>query len=264
MPEDKPAGIILLIHGLADHGGRFDHVGRFFAEKGFLFIAPDLRGNGKSSGRRGHFESMLQVHEDIRFFLKTIRTQLDGIPAFLYGQSMGGNLVLNYALNPQYKLAGIISSSPWLRLAYPPNPIARGIGTVLSRLFPGMIISNGINPNDLCHDQDVNNRYKNDPLVHGRISLNTFRIVEASGREIISKASLLKMPVLLMHGNKDRITSFEASRILGEGAEPMITFHGWDDLYHELHNEPCKDQILHFVLTWINSIITNKLTSYEA
>ena len=97
-PASAPKGLIVLLHGLSDHGSRFVYVAEKFVSNGYIFIAPDLRGNGKTGGKRGHFDSLVQVMSDISFLLTESRKPHPDLPVIIYSQSMGGNLAINFAL----------------------------------------------------------------------------------------------------------------------------------------------------------------------
>jgi alpha-beta hydrolase superfamily lysophospholipase len=254
MGTDTPKGLVILIHGLSDHGGRFTYVAEKLARAGYTFMAPDLRGNGKSGGKRGHFNSLEQVIDDLDFLLAYTKEKFPGLPVILYGQSMGGNLALRYGALRQNEISCIISSSPWIRLAKPPLPPVEFFGKVMGKITPALSIPNGINPYDLCHDTDICKKYANDPLIHGKITLSTFNIIQASGQWITDHASEFSIPLLLLHGSGDRITLFEASRQFALKNSANCTFKAWEALLHELHNENEKDIILDHILTWLRNI----------
>jgi len=251
LPETPALGLVFLLHGLADHSGRFRHVGETFAREGLAFCAPDLRGNGLSEGKRGHFDSYNQVMDDIDFLLGRASEEYPGIPTFIYGQSMGGNLALNYCLRRKPAISGVISSSPWLRLAKAPTAINRIIGSALGYFMPSLSLPNRLNADDLTHDPEICNIYRNDPLVHGRISLNTFKIITASGEWALSNAEKLSLPVLLLHGTSDSITSFEASKQFALSCKANCTFISKRGLYHELHNEPRNQETIKEMINWM-------------
>jgi alpha-beta hydrolase superfamily lysophospholipase len=254
IPETKPVVLVFLLHGLADHGGRFRNVAEHFSREGFILFAPDLIGNGKSSGKRGHFSSYDGLMDDIEFLLAKATHSYPGIPVFIYGQSMGGNLALNYCMRRNPAISGVISASPWLRLTKPPNAIVKIMGNALGTAFPTIVIPNGLNAEDLTHSNEIINAYRNDPLVHGKISLNTFRIITKSGEWAIENAFRLRIPLLLMHGTADLITSRSASEQFSRNLNKPHTFRTWEGLRHELHNEIQGDAIIQYICQWIHSI----------
>jgi len=252
-PKTQPLAITCLVHGLSDHSGRFTGLAEELSKHGYIFIAPDLRGNGKSPGVRGDFDSLSQVLDDIKAIIDYSKSRFAGLPVFLYGQSMGGNLAINFALRHPSSISGVISSSPWLRLTNPPSRIVRIAAAILKPLFPKMLINNGLKSTDLCHDTVVQSAYDNDPLIHWKVSLSTFFIINNGGEWAVENAGLLQLPLLLMHGDADMITSFEASREFARKAGQNCTFIEWPGLYHELHNEPGRDAIYDAVNAWLSS-----------
>ena len=118
---EDPKGLLCIIPGYSEHGGRFRHVAEFLTAKQITVMAIDSRGHGKSKGLRGHTPSLDHMLDDIEEALKLARSEYNEIPIFLLGQSMGGNLVLNYVLRkPTNELSGFVASSPWLQLAFEP------------------------------------------------------------------------------------------------------------------------------------------------
>ena len=257
-PVSKPRAAIILIHGLSDHSGRFIYPGETLSDHGFVFIAPDLRGNGRSPGKRGHFDSFDQVMDDMKAVVEFTKSQYPGIPVFLYGQSMGGGLVISFALKHPELIIGSIASSPWLRLAKPPSGIVRAIASLIKPFAPSLLMPNGLKSSDLCHDKVVQQAYDNDPLIHWKVSLSTFFIINKSGERAINNAASLHIPLLLLHGNADQITSYDASVQFAEICPDKCTFKSWSGQFHELHNEPIKEQVLEFIVQWIESLLKRK------
>jgi alpha-beta hydrolase superfamily lysophospholipase len=254
MPDSRPKGLILLLHGLSDHGGRFTLVAESFANEGYVFVAPDLRGNGKSDGKRGHFDSLDQMMSDINFLLQDCRKSHPGIPVMLYSQSMGGNLAINYALRFPGEIECVVASSPWLRLTKPPSAPVQWAASMLIKMFPDLAIPNGLKAKDLCHDEAACKAYSTDPLNHGKVSLSTFFNIKNSGEWAIKNASTLKIPLLILHGDADPITSFTASQQLQQNANSLLTFLPFKGLFHELHNEPGeKEVIVGEAVKWVKS-----------
>src|SRR5262249_59114742 len=119
-PDGKAAGVVCLIHGLGDHSSRYAHVGAALAETGYVLVALDLRGHGKSQGARGDAASYDTQMDDIKRLLEEAGERYPALPRFLYGHSMGGNLALNYVLRRRPQLQRVIATGPWLRTAFDP------------------------------------------------------------------------------------------------------------------------------------------------
>lgn len=254
-PAVKPEMVIALVHGLGEHSGRYEHWAQRFNRQSIAFTAFDLRGHGLSGGRRGNINSIEAVLEDISLFLEKVSVLFPGIPLVLYGHSLGGNLALNYGIRNKSKINGLIITSPWLELSSPlPKPV-EFIVTVIGSVFPGFNRQSGLDVNGLCHDEAVITGYKSDPLVHDRISAGLFLSASRGGKEAIKRAGEITIPLLLMHGTLDRITSFKGSKDFAGNAGDNTTLRLWEDGYHELHNEPRKDEVFRHIIDWIDKNI---------
>jgi len=253
-PAGVPKAMILLIHGLSDHAGRYHHVGFYFASSGYVLIIPDLRGHGKSFGKRGHFASYKTIMDDISLFIKEAGTRHPRLPLVLYGHSMGGNLVLNYLIRYRPNVAGAVVTSPWLKLTLKPPWYKVMLARLVNMVFPSMTQADGLNPYYLSHDIEVARAYIADPLVHSRISVRTFLEISNAGEYALSNAGKVDCPLLLMHGTDDSLTSFSASREFSGKVTAPHTFKAWDGFFHELHNETGKEALLGFIKEWIDSV----------
>lgn len=254
LPESHPKGLILLLHGLSDNGGRFNLVAESFANEGYIFVAPDLRGNGKTDGKQGHFDTLDQMMADIKFLLEECKKSHPDIPVMLYSQSMGGNLAINYILRFPGEIKCAVASSPWLRLTKPPSAVVQFGASLLLKISPDFTIPNGLNANDLCHDEEECMAYSADKLNHGKVSVSTFFNIKKSGEWVIQNAATLQIPLLLMHGDADPITSYTASQEFSRNSNSFLTFLSFKGLFHELHNEPGdKGMIVGKAVEWVKS-----------
>jgi len=251
LPETECVGVVCLVHGLGEHAGRYSNVADLFTQEGFAMFAVDLRGHGKSQGRRGHSPSYDTLLDDIARLLEESERTFPGKPVFLYGHSLGGNLVLNYVLRRRPSLAGVVVTSPWLRLTLEPPAYLIGIARGLAKIWPEFIQSNGLNAKYLSSDPDIVLGYEQDSLVHARISVRMFVEVTRAGRWAVDHSSQFSLPLLLMHGSGDRITSAFASQEFALGAGKNCTFKLWEGFFHELHNELKKEQVLKEMLSWL-------------
>jgi alpha-beta hydrolase superfamily lysophospholipase len=254
LPEGDPAAVVCLLHGLGEHSGRYTRVAEALAGAGLVLSALDLRGHGKSPGPRGHAQSYEVFMEDIQCFLDEAVRRFPGKPIFLYGQSLGGNLALNFALRRRPDLAGVIVTAPWLRLAFePPRPRVI-LAKVMSRLWPTFSNVCGCEAAVLSRDPLVVQRYLEDPLAHDLISGRMFVEISRAGLWALEHAAEFSLPLLIMHGSADRLTSASASRQFAERAGRYCVMKIWDGAYHELHNEPEKDAVLAHLLAWLSCL----------
>ncbi len=252
-PEADPRAVVALVHGLGEHRGRYRHLAEFLCRQGIALAAYDLRGHGKSLGPRGHSPSYQILMEDIRRFLDTVSTRLPGSPAFLYGHSLGGNLVINYALRCQPALAGVIASGPALRVASEPPAAMMAFASVLARIAPATLMANGLDRSGLSRLDEVVQVYSRDPLVHDRISVRLALDLFSSGAWALEHAADFPLPLLLMHGSADRLTSAAASQEFADHLGTQVTLRLWQDFYHEIHNEPEQLDVFHYLLTWLDA-----------
>lgn len=251
---ENPRGIVCLVHGLGEHSGRYQNLTNFFVQNELAIVGIDLHGHGKTCGKRGHVSSYDFLMDDISILLNESSKRFPNLPQILYGHSMGGNLVLNYVLRFKPEIAGVIASAPWLRLALEPPRIKIYLGFLMSNFWPKYTQSNGIKSSKLSRVKDVVEKYEEDPLVHDKISAKLFTEVYQAGEWALQHALLLDKRTLVMHGSGDDITSHEASREFAKKADKICTFKEWPGFYHELHNEPEKEKVYHFILKWINGL----------
>lgn len=256
-PEGKIQGAIALIHGLGEHSGRYHHVASSLTTNGMAIMALDLQGHGKTTGKRGHIISYSSLLTDIHHLLTRIKEVYPQKPIFLYGHSLGGNLVLNYALTYPEALKGVIVTSPWIKLAFEPSSLQVLLAKLMNYIYPAFTQNNQIKEGTLSHNEEVEKAYRNDPLVHNQISARLF--LEAYGRGLwaLKKANDFTRPLLLLHGTGDQLTSWKASQLFSQGAKDC-TFQPYKGLYHELHNEREKEEVFALIINWIKKQTTHK------
>ena len=170
-PDHKPKALVALVHGLGEHTGRYEHVAKAMTEAGYALAGFDLRGHGKSGGIRGHFPSLDAVMQDIKDFFIFLTGRYPDIPQFLYGHSLGGLLVLTYALKNKTGLKGVIATGVGLRSPIHEQKMKIMMAKLLGSLAPSVQIASGLETAAISRDQNVVNIYIHDPLVHDRISL---------------------------------------------------------------------------------------------
>jgi len=251
-PEGKPKAMVCLVHGLGEHVDRYEHVARALTDAGYVLLGYDLRGHGRSGGPRGHTPSYDQSLDDIQLFLTRCRGRYPGRKQFLYGHSLGGNLVINYALQREDDLVGVIATGPLLRLGFEPPAFKVALGRAMNRIAPGFTQASGLEQAALSRDPAVVQDYAADPLVHGKISARQFVSMYESGLRALENAAGFPLPLLLMVGSADRLVSPAACQEFAERADGKVTFKMWDGWYHEIHNEPENEQVLATMTGWMD------------
>lgn len=250
-PDSPPRAVVCLVHGLGEHSGRYVHVAAALNAAGYSLLGFDLRGHGKSGGPRGHTPTYDTLMDDIGRLLDEATRRYPGKPQFLYGHSLGGNLVLNYALRRKPAIAGVISTSPGLRVANPLPPLQVALAKVMNKLQPGMQMANGLALDGLARDPEVIRAYTNDPLVHNKISVRLAMGMLDAGEWALAHAAEFPVPLLLAHGTADRLTSAPASQEFAAKVRGDCTLKLWEGFYHETHNEPEKAEVLAFMIDWL-------------
>jgi alpha-beta hydrolase superfamily lysophospholipase len=257
-PDKKPKAVVGLVHGIGEHVGRYAHVGEAFTKAGYALVGFDVRGHGKSGGPRGHIPSYDTLMDDIADFLTLVEKRYPKVPRFLYGHSMGGNQVINFGLRRKPKLRGVIATSPWLKLPFEPPVVQATLGKLMNRIAPGFTQGTKLDTASLSRDPEVARAYENDPLVHDKVSARLFVDVHGAGSWALEHAAEFPLPLLLMHGTADRLTSAEASHQFAERGGKNITWRAWDGFYHEIHNEPEKAEVLKVMIGWMNACLNRK------
>jgi alpha-beta hydrolase superfamily lysophospholipase len=258
-PNETPSAVVCLVHGIGEHSGRYAHVAAALNDAGYVLLGFDLRGHGRSGGPRGHTPAYDDLMTDIDRLLDEAAARYSGLPRFLYGHSLGGNLVLNYGLrrepglHSKHGIAGVVATSPALRLTATPPPIQVALVKAINKIHGGLQITNGLALEGLARDPEVIRAYTSDPLVHNKISVRLALGMFESGEWALAHAAGFPLPLLLVHGTQDKLTSAKASE---EFAARMpggrCTLKLWEGYYHETHNEPEKAAVLQFMIDWLN------------
>jgi acylglycerol lipase len=252
-PDQTPRAIVCLVHGLGEHIQRYEHVAAALTKSGYALMGYDQRGHGKSAGSRGHTPTYEALMEDVSTLLAQAGTRFPGLPKFLYGHSMGGNEVLNYALRYKPDIQGVIATGPFLRLAFSPPRAQLALAKIMNGIAPALLQKTGLKTSALSHDRKVVDAYEQDPLVHDKISVRLYFSLYESGEWAIEHASEFPLPLLLMHGSADGLTSADASREFARRGGSNVTLHIWEDWYHEIHNEPDQAEVFQMMIIWMDA-----------
>jgi alpha-beta hydrolase superfamily lysophospholipase len=253
-PDGAAVGVVCLVHGLGEHSSRYAHVAAALGEAGYVTLAFDQRGHGKSQGARGDAATYDEQMDDIKRLLAEAGERYPALPRFLYGHSMGGNLVLNYALRRRPSIYGVIATGPWLRAAFDPPAWRVRAGRVLYKVRPALSQPSGIDVTAVSRDPAVVQAYRDNPLIHDKISLRMYFSGYDAGLWALERAAEFSLPLLLMHGGADRLTSAAASREFAAKIQDGCTYKEWDGLFHEIHNEPEQQQVFAAMIDWLGQL----------
>jgi len=239
----EPRGNVLIVHGLGEHSGRYEHVGAFLVDRGYAVRAFDLRGHGASGGPRVDLESFSQYLDDLEQMVGAVAE-----PLIIYGHSMGGLIATSYAVSSRPQPAAYVLSAPALQAATPRllQLIAKG----LSRFAPKVHLPTSVKGDQLSRDPAVGAAYFADPLVNTKATARFAPIVFAEMGRIATLLPTISRPVLVIHGAQDELVPPAASAPLaGVAGVDRKLFPG---LRHECHNEPEQDEVLGFVADWLD------------
>lgn len=242
--------VIIMIHGIGDHISRFKNWAERFNQQGYSFIGVDLPGHGNSPGKRGHIKSMALLNSIIDELIVYSKNELGDIPVILYGHSMGGTIALNYLSEHKNIQMGIITS-PWLKLSFDPPKAKMVLASIVKNIFPSLTQPTDLNTDHISQDKKVVDEYRADPLVHSKISVGLFSEAFSTTGRLLQKEFGNPLPVLLMHGESDEITSPEGSKQFSE-QNTNVHLKLWQGGYHELHNETFKDEVFAYIIDWLN------------
>ncbi|KAH7883270.1 Alpha/Beta hydrolase protein [Phlebopus sp. FC_14] len=273
-PESRQAkAAVVFVHGFIEHIARYEHVFPAWAARGIAVFAYDQRGFGrtalddKNKSRNSAYAktSWKEQLEDIEWAIQHVKTEFGGLPIFLYGHSMGGALVLAFATREEAppaketvsSLSGVIATSPLILQTKPAAKAARWIGGKASRIAPSLTIPAAVNYKDISHDQALNEAYLKDPLVKQIGSLRGLSDMLDGGEFLLRRDYSRwpeQLPILLVHGSEDKVTSFKATERFHEliSAQDKI-FSPYQHGFHELHNEPdgVKEKLIDECISWV-------------
>jgi acylglycerol lipase len=240
----SPRAVILIVHGMNEHSGRYEHVGEELAAAGFHVVAFDLRGHGMSGGTRSHVDDFEQFLDDVEDHLAELRKA--GLPVVLLGHSMGGLIAARYAVSDRPQPDLLILSAPALKGPYRPPPA--GLVTVLGSTLPTLRLPPMFGTEALSRDEEVQRAYAEDPLVGRRPTLGL--VVEMFGAmgEVQSNLDRIAVPTMVVHGGDDRLVPRTASELLEDRSELRV----YEGLRHEIFNEPEWRMVTDDVTTWLN------------
>jgi alpha-beta hydrolase superfamily lysophospholipase len=251
-PERPPRGVVVLSHGYAEHARRYDHVAQRFGAAGLSVYALDHRGHGRSGGKRVWLRRLSDYTDDYATLVGIAATDHPDLKRIVVGHSMGGGIVLAYAAEHVGDYSAIVLSGPAVAAQLEvPKPVAM-FGKALGRWFPGFPVKK-LDVDAISRDPDVVARYKADPLVYdGWLPAGISRALLQVGENQPQLAARLTAPLLIVHGEKDRLINVEGSRLLHDNAASSdVALKIYPGLYHEVFNEPEKDRVLDDVVAWI-------------
>lgn len=252
-PAGPPRAVIVLVHGYAEHIGRYRHVIGALTDRDYAVFALDHRGHGRSQGKRAVVERFDLYVEDQRGLVQRAHAAYPGLPLIMYGHSMGGLIALRYALEYPTDLDALVLTSAALQVGDDVSPFLKHVSRYAARLAPDLPLVRGAE-GVLSRDPDVEAVFRADPLCYnGGVKARMGYELLTAAEEAQTRMSALRLPLLVMHGTADRYTNPAGSQRLYEVAQSQDkTLKLWPDNYHELHNDLDRAGVLAYLLDWLD------------
>jgi acylglycerol lipase len=254
LAEESPRAVIVISHGLGEHSGRYARVALELVEHGYAVYAVDHRGHGRSPGMRANIERFDHVVSDFCTFAGRAAREHPGVPVFILGHSMGGAIALSCAARLQKSLGGLVLSAPALGLPEAPGALQATLARCLSVVAPNVGVLKLV-PAHVSREPTVVRDYEADPLVHhSPIPARTVAELLCAMEDFPAVAHRLRLRTLVLHGTDDRLVPLEgaAGVVLAIDAQ-FRTVHHYPGLFHEVLNEPERDQVMGHMLEWLDS-----------
>lgn len=256
LPDGEPRAVVCLVHGHGEHSGRYNNVIDVLVDQQDLAVLSfDLRGHGKSSGTRGdlRFDDAM---DDIDHLLARARAQFPTKPIILYGHSLGGLLTMTHMLERRPEVTAHVVTAPLLDTQLREQTVKVALANVLGSALPGLTLGTGGDPTGISRDEAEVKAYVDDTMVHDKASF-AFAKQSLAAMANMQETTEYPVPLLMLHGTGDIWTIPAASREFVERVDGDLTLYQYEDLYHELHHELEKDQILGDIADWLNDVLDN-------
>jgi alpha-beta hydrolase superfamily lysophospholipase len=256
-PEVPPLGTIVLVHGLGEHLGRYQHVFEDLTAKGYQVLAFDLRGHGRSTGKRGHVRTFLEYAEDLHAVVKQARK--DPYPVFLLAHSMGALIVLQYIMQGSYdsknpNLQGCVLIGIPIKPTIEASNVKQMSALFLKKLGVVLSFANEVDPRYLSRDERIGQAYQKDVLVTRTVTSTWFAAFLEAIQDVTQNVREVDIPILFLHGGDDRIAHPDGSRVIFQSYPfEQKQLHIYEGCYHELLNEDCHQGILEEIHHWFQN-----------
>ena len=254
-PDDEdPRGVVVLCHGYAEHARRYDHVAQRFGESGLAVYALDLRGHGRSGGKRVYLRDISEYTEDFHTLVGIAAGEYPDLKLVVLGHSMGGGIVFAYGVEHPDDYAAMVLSGPAVDAQDGVSPMMVFVAKALGQLLPGLPVEQ-LPTDAVSRDPEVVAAYNADPMVHhGKLPAGIARALIGVGETMSQRAPALTAPLLVVHGEQDKLIPVQGSRHLMEcvGSQDAH-LKVYPELYHEVFNEPERAVVLDDVASWIEA-----------
>jgi alpha-beta hydrolase superfamily lysophospholipase len=251
-PDAPARAVVVLSHGLGEYARRYDHVAQRFGDAGLVTYALDHRGHGRSGGKRMLVRDISEYTGDFDTLVRIATREHHGLKCIVLGHSMGGGIVFAYGVERPDNYDMMVLSAPAVAAQELVSPLMIIAAKVLGVLVPGLPVQE-LDVAAISRDPAVVQAYNDDPLVyHGKVPTGVGRALLQVGETMPQRAPALTAPLLVVHGSDDRLIPVDGSRRLVECVGSTdVELKVCPGLYHEVFNEPERDQVLGDVVSWI-------------
>ncbi len=252
---DKAKAIVLVVHSLGEHSGRYENLIKSLANKNISVMAMDLRGHGRSEGARGHIDSFMDYIYDLKLFVEYIKSEYNNLPITVYGHGVGGVISTKYAVTYSGDVSGLVLSSPAFAPINTLSGLKKGIVSFFSPRIPTLSMSSWIDANSLSRDEETVKTYKDDKLTHGKVTVRWITEYMSAGSDCLKSSHLVKCPTLVFQGKADTVADYTITEKFYEGIKVEKELLLYDNLYHETINEPLgeREKVLSEIVRWVAS-----------
>lgn len=253
-PEAK--GTVVLVHGAFEHSGRHEWLARRWQEEGYNCLYADLPAHGEYDGPNGHIDTFNEYIEEVSSWVEEAQTF--GKPIFLVGHSMGGLITIRTLEEKQLPIKGVVLSSPCLGLENPPPKIIQGVSKVLDRIAPQMKFNGNLNPEHVTRGGDMLKRDQQDRLILKKVSVRWFQELNRGMKMALQRiGSYPQLPTLVMQAGDDKIVDkISSKKWFDQLPIQEKNFKEWEDLYHEIFNDPEKEDVFQYALQFVEKHLT--------
>lgn len=252
VPNTDPTGVVVLAHGFGEHARRYDHVAQRFGEAGLITFALDHRGHGRSGGKRVYVRSMSEYTDDFHHLVGIATAEYPELKRVVLGHSMGGGIVFAYGVEHPDDYHLMVLSGPAVDARSQVPTWLAMLADVLGTVAPGLQVQD-LPADAVSRDPAVVAAYENDPLVHhGKVPAGVGKALIAVGETMPRRAAAITAPLLVVHGEEDKLIPVAGSRKLVECVGSTdVALKVYPGLYHEVFNEPERAVVLDDVVSWI-------------
>lgn len=245
-------GVVVITHGIRDYALRYQRFAEQLTKQGFAVFAQDLRGHAHSGGDRQRFDSMARMVEDTDMIVNEAKLRYPNLPLYVYGHSLGGLITARYSLDHADKLGGVVLSGAALKRPHSVSSFSAGLAQVVAAVVPGLKVVQ-VDDSEFSRDKSVMAALAIDPMVsRDKLPAATAAATLSAIADAQQRMGQLKLPLLVIYGTADSVNPVEGSKAFFQAvASADKTMKAYPGVYHDMLNEPERDQIAADIAAWL-------------